>query len=172
MHTGIRVYSSAAELPPFNPPPEIRESFSNRRSSVPLGHGLAGSDLSALWDPARFVQDCIPYGSAFMKRMHHPFHEVLACLYLNNEHAAIAYNSYFRGEKATALAHLPTVLRTARQFGAVRVLLAHNPNWDADSKLPVLALAYQQMQAAGVELHDFLLIRNDSTLSMRAHGGL
>lgn len=133
---------------------------------------LAGFDLISLWDPAGFVRDCIPYGCAFMKRMHHPFHEVLACLYLNDEHAAIAYNSYFRGEKASALAHLPTVLHSARQLGAVRVLLAHNPIWDADSRLPDLGLAYQQMQAAGVELHDFLLIGSGGTLSMRAHGGL
>ncbi|MGH8455066.1 MAG: JAB domain-containing protein [Nevskiales bacterium] len=171
MFTGIRDGNLAAHLDhrPYSTVREPRGRYG--RPFIP-GHVLAGSDLSVLWDPARFVRDGIPYGCAFMKRMHHPFHEVLACLYLNAEHAAIAYNSYFRGEKTSALANLPTVQHSARQLGAARVLLAHNPIWDADSSLPDLSLVSRQMQAVGVELHDFLLISSGNTLSMRAHGVL
>lgn len=172
MRTGTRVTYPDPAFSGLEPPPEIRESFSRRRPAGLPEHTLAGSDLRLLWDSARFLHHCIPYGCEFMRRMHHPFHEVLACLYLSDTHEAIAYNSHFRGEKSSALAHLPGIARTAQQLAAARVLLAHNPVWYPDSRLPDLGLASRQLRMAGVELHDFLLIRPDTTLSLRAHGAL
>lgn len=170
MYTGTRAYRAAASGFLSNPPPGIREPRS--RHKPPPGHGLAGTDLDSLWDRTLFLANPLSYGRQFMQRMHHPFHEVLACLYLNAESSAVAYNSYFRGEKTSALEYLPTVLHTARQLGVMRVLLAHNPVWDADSGLPELSLLCWQLQEAGVELHDFLLIGSGNTLSLRAHGAL
>lgn len=172
MYTGMRSDLLNSDLHSHNPPARIREPGPGRNPPVSLGHGLAGSDLDNLWDKNLFVT--MPaYGRKFMQSMHHPFHEVLACLYLNNGHAAIAYNSYFRGEMDTALAHLPTVLNTARQLDASGVLLAHNPVWYGDSELPDLGLIHQQIQAVGIALHDFLLIGGGGNiLSMRVHGAL
>lgn len=170
MRTGTCSYSYGIDLTPLNPPPELREAFADRRRTAAPGHGFAGTDLDRLWDARLFLSQA-GYGREFMKRMHHPFHEVLACLYLNAGNAAIAYNSYFRGERATALAHLPTVLQSATRLGAVRILLSHNPAWVADYRPPNMGLLAHQIQASGIELHDFLLLRGDTTLSLRTQPG-
>ena len=150
-------------------PPALREAAPRQGKPVPpLGHGLAGTDLGLLWKAAHFREHGRAYARDFMERMHHPFHEVLACLYLNDEHDAIAYNRYFRGEKASALAHLPNIARTARQIAATRVVLAYNLRFDPESTLPDIRRVYGCMAEDGVEVFDFLLVNPGDTRSLLA----
>lgn len=93
-----------------------------------------------------------------MQRMHHPFHEVLACLYLGAGHQAIAYNRYFRGETGSALNHLPTVAQTASQLGARRLILACNGRPRADIMRAAMHEFHDRLTAHGIEVHDFLLL--------------
>ena len=171
MYTGTRTYASADTLPSRKATAKIAEPV-RRRTPTSYGHGLAGLDLENLWDKSLFLKSPLDYSRNFMKRMHHPFHEVLACLYLNADNAAVAYNRFFRGERSTALAHIPTIVRSAGQLNVPRVVLAHNPICSTDTRLPDLSLVCRQLQATGIELFDFLLIHSDRTLSMRAHDGL
>jgi DNA repair protein RadC len=168
MYTGTYL-PGTGEAIPAGPSPEIREPAPRQRgSAVPLGHGLAGHDLHTLWDRVQFRQNPLEYGRAFMRRMHHPFHEVLAGLYLGADDQAVAYNGYFRGDRTSALAHLPVVVQTARQLGCPRLLLAHNPFLPDPAKAPDYAGIEHWLRAAGIELLDWLLIRGEETISLRS----
>jgi DNA repair protein RadC len=167
MYTGTYL-SGAGDFLPASLTPQIREPASRQRgSSVPLGHGLAGHDLHNLWNRVQFRQNPLEYGRAFMRRMHHPFHEVLAGLYLDGDDQAVAYNGHFRGERTTALAHLPRVVQTARQLGCPRLFLAHNPFLPDPAKAPDYARIEHWLRAAGIELLDCLMIRGDEVISLR-----
>lgn len=130
--------------------------------------GLAGADLSAQWDAAEFSRRGREYSQAFMTQMHHPFGEVLGVLFLDAQHQALRYNTYFRGSRPSALSHLPGVVQTARQIHATRVLLAYNMLFDPNATLPDVRRLYARMEEAGVELHDFLLISPGHTRSLLA----
>ncbi len=150
------------------PIPKIRESSTrHRQGSAPPGHGLAGYDLHALWDIHAYRRDPPGYGQAFMQRMHHPFHEVLACLYVNGDDQAVAYHSHFRGDKSSALAYVPDVARIARQLGCLRVLLAHNPFLPDPSRRPDYARLQDWLRVAGCEPLDLLLIQGGQAISLR-----
>lgn len=124
----------------------------------PQVQGLAGEDLAAQWDPAQFALRGRDYSSEFMTRMHHPFGEVLGILFLDAQHNALAYHTCFRGDRPSALSHLPGIPQTARQLGAVRIVLAYNMIFDPNATLPDIRRMHARMDQAGVELHDFLLI--------------
>lgn len=152
-----------------NQPPTLREPVSlYGKPRLPAGQVLAGHDLGKLWEVAQFVLNGRSYAREFMERMHHPFHEVLACLYLNTEHEAVAYNRYFRGERASALAHLPTIAQTARQIAAKQVILAYNLQFDPEATLPDIRRVYARMSDEGVNVFDFLLINPGKTRSLLA----
>jgi hypothetical protein len=57
-------------------------------------HGLAGSDLQQQWDACQFAMHGRSYSREFLTRMHHPFCEVLAALFLDSHSNAIRYNTY------------------------------------------------------------------------------
>jgi hypothetical protein len=149
MHNSARHHGASATRlsASSNPLPAAEGDFG------PQVQGLAGEDLSNQWDPAQFALRGREYSSEFMLRMHHPFGEVLGVLFLDAEHRPLTYNTYFRGARPSALSHLPGIGKTARELGAVRVILAYNMIFDPNATLPDVRL-----DEAGVELHDFLLI--------------
>ncbi len=120
--------------------------------------GLAGADLSRQWDPAQFALRGREFSSEFMTRMHHPFGEVLGALFLDAAHNALTYNTYFRGERPSALSHLPGIGASARELGAARIILAYNMIFDPGATLPDVRRMHARLDETGVELHDFLLI--------------
>lgn len=124
----------------------------------PEVRGLAGADLSTQWDATQFALRGRDYSQEFMARMHHPFGEVLAALFMDTGHMALRYNTYFRGDRPSALSHLPGIANAARDLGAARVILAYNMIFDPDATLPDVRRMHARMLEAGVELHDFLLI--------------
>jgi DNA repair protein RadC len=139
-------------------PLSLREARSRYGKHVsPMAGGLAGQDLSTLWDADEFARRD-GYCREFMQRMHHPFHEVLACLYLGTVHQAIAYNRYFRGEADSALDHLPTVVQTAKQLAASRLILAYNTRPRADVMRVTMHEFHGKLAEHGIQVHDFLLL--------------
>jgi hypothetical protein len=128
------------------------------QSPNPEVQGLAGADLASQWEPAQFALRGRDYSREFMTRMHHPFGEVLGVLFLDAGHKALGYNTYFRGDRPSALSHLPGVAPAARELGAVRLVLAWNMIFDPDATLPDVRRMHARMDETGVELHDFLLI--------------
>jgi DNA repair protein RadC len=130
--------------------------------------GLAGEDLANQWDAAQFALRGRDYSREFMTRMHHPFGEVLGALLLDTQHKALAYLTCFRGERPSALSHLPGITQTAQQAGAACVVLAYNMIFDPNATLPDVRRIHARMDEAGVELHDFLLINPGHTRSLLA----
>lgn len=137
-------------------------------SFEPQVQGLAGADLSNQWDAAQFALRGRDYSREFMTRMHHPFGEVLGVLLLDAMHNALAYLTCFRGDRPSALSHLPSIGQTANQLGAKRVVLAYNMIFDPNATLPDVRRMHARMDEAGVELHDFLLINPGHTRSLLA----
>jgi DNA repair protein RadC len=154
MHNSARHHGASATRlsASSNPLPAAECDFG------PQVQGLAGEDLSNQWDPAQFALRGREYSSEFMLRMHHPFGEVLGVLFLDAEHRPLTYNTYFRGARPSALSHLPGIGKTARELGAVRVILAYNMIFDPNATLPDVRRMHARLDEAGVELHDFLLI--------------
>ena len=134
----------------------------------PQVQGLAGADLSNQWDATQFASCGRDYSREFMTRMHHPFGEVLAALFLDAQHNALAYLTCFRGDRPSALSHLPGITQTAQQAGAVCVVLAYNMIFDPSATLPDVRRIHARMDEAGVALHDFLLINPGHTRSLLA----
>jgi DNA repair protein RadC len=120
--------------------------------------GLAGADLSSQWDVIEFQLRGRDYSSEFMTRMHHPFGEVLGALFLDDDGKALSYHTCFRGDRPSALSHLPGLAKTAHELGAKRVILAYNMIFDPSATLPDVRRMHARMHEAGVELCDFLLI--------------
>lgn len=134
----------------------------------PQVQGLAGADLSNQWDATQFALRGRDYSREFMTRMHHPFGEVLGALLLDAQHNAITYLTCFRGNRPSALSHLPGITQTAQQTGAACVVLAYNLIFDPNATLPDVRRMHARMEEAGVELHDFLLINPGHTRSLLA----
>jgi DNA repair protein RadC len=153
---GSRLFSTLAPL---------RESATVQTAQV---QGLAGADLAEHWDAYLFAVHGRSYSREFLTRMHHPFGEVLAALFLNGEGKALCYNTYFRGERPSALSHLPGITQTGRELGAARVLLAYNMIFDPEATLPDVRRMHARMQEAGLDLHDFLLIGPNQSRSLLA----
>lgn len=130
--------------------------------------GLAGSDLSFLWDRAQFAARGRDYCREFMTKMHHPFGEVLGALLLDAQDNAITYLTCFRGERPSALSHLPGITQSAQDLGAARIVLAYNLIFDPSATLPDVRRIHARMQEVGAELHDFLLISPSDTRSLVA----
>lgn len=128
--------------------------------------GLAGADLAQQWDACQFAMHGRSYSRAFLTRMHHPFGEVLAALFLDGKGDALCYNTYFRGERPSALSHLPGISQAGKEMGAVRVLLAYNMIFDPEATLPDVRRMHARMDEAGLELHDFLLISAGQSRSL------
>ncbi|MGH8455065.1 MAG: JAB domain-containing protein [Nevskiales bacterium] len=146
--------------------PTLRESAESQFG--PQVQGLAGEDLSNQWDATLFALRGRSYCREFMTRMHHPFGEVLGVLFLDAQHKALAYHTCFRGDRPSALSHLPGIAQTAQQLGAVCVILAYNMIFDPSATLPDVRRMHARMAEAGVELHDFLLISPGHTRSLLA----
>jgi DNA repair protein RadC len=130
--------------------------------------GLAGADLAEHWDACQFAMHGRSYSREFLTRMHHPFGEVLAALFLDGNGDALCYNTYFRGERPSALSHLPGITQTGREMGAARVLLAYNMIFDPEATLPDVRRMHARMHEAGLDLHDFLLIGPNQSRSLLA----
>lgn len=130
--------------------------------------GLAGADLSYLWDLSQFNQSGRQYGREFMTRMQHPFGEVLGILYLDSENNALAYHTCFKGDRPSALSHLPAAAKHAKALGATRVIIAYSMIFDPNATLPDVRRMHSRMAESGVDLYDFLLISPGNTRSLLA----
>ena len=147
----------------LSPATRLSSTLSPLRDAVMLQYGadvqgLAGADLNSQWDASQFALRGRDYSREFMTRMHHPFGEVLGALFMDADHGAINYSTYFRGERPSALSHLPGIARTACELGAKSLVRAYNMIFDPDATLPDVRRMHARMDEVGVELHDFLLI--------------
>lgn len=167
MHSAIRGRSTRSDSLSSNPS-LLRESAANQ--SEPQMQGLAGVDLSNQWDLAQFALRGRDYCREFMARMHHPFGEVLGVLLLDAQHNALTYLTCFRGDRPSALSHLPGITQSAQELGATRIVLAYSLIFDPNATLPDVRRIHARMNDVGVELHDFLLFSPDKTRSLIAPG--
>lgn len=107
-------------------------------------------------------------------QLRHQPHEVFACLFLNNQHQVLAFESLFRGTLDAASVYPREVVKRVLEHNAAAVIFAHNhPSGVAEPSRADTQITDRLKQALAlidVRVLDHFVIGNGETVSLAERG--
>lgn len=124
-------------------------------------------------DPINSVADTRRYLTA---QLRHEPHEVFACLFLDNRHRVLAFETLFHGTIDSAAVHARPLVKQALHHNAAAVILAHNhPSGVADPSQADHHITRRLQEALGlidVRVLDHMVIGDGDVISFAENGWL
>lgn len=137
---------------------------------------LGRRHLAAQLERGEVLRDPQAAGRYFARRMRHLPHEEFACLFLDNQHRVLAFETLFRGTLDGAEVHAREVVKRALAHNAAALLLAHNhPSGNREPSAADRAVTQRLQQALGlvdVRVLDHFILGDGEPVSMASLGCL